>query len=84
VADRRQTLQFTFNVFNLGNMLNKDWGRMYYVSNGNYTLLSYKGMDTDGTTPTFEFSDSGEPWNVDDSGIMSSRWQAQIGFRYIF
>jgi hypothetical protein len=83
MADRRQTLQLTFNVFNLGNMLNSDWGRRYYVPYGNYALISLEGFETDGT-PVYSYDDSGDPWNIDDSGINSSRWQAQLGLRYIF
>ena len=32
VSDRRQTLQLTFDIFNVGNLLNTKWGRRYYVS----------------------------------------------------
>lgn len=84
VADRRQTLQVTFNIFNLGNLINPDWGRRYYVPNGNFALITFEGMDTDGTTPLFSFSDPGNVNSIDDSGINSSRWQAQLGVRYIF
>lgn len=82
VADRRQTLQLTFNVFNLGNLINPDWGRRYYVAYGNYSLIYLEGFD--GDTPVYSFSDSDDPWSIDDSGINSSRWQAQLGLRYIF
>ena len=90
VLDRRQTLQLTFDVFNIGNMLNKDWGRRYYASNGNVKLIQFKGMkpDVNGdyTIPTFSFNrpKDDRPWYVEDSGLYSSRWQAQIGVRYIF
>ena len=85
VSDRKQTLQFTFDIFNLGNLLNNDWGRRYYVSNANYNLIDFKGFAADGKTPEFQFSaPNGDVWNVDDSGVNSSRWQAQIGVRYIF
>ncbi|MBN2349402.1 MAG: TonB-dependent receptor [Bacteroidales bacterium] len=85
VADRRQTLQLTVDIFNLGNFLKKDWGRRYYVPYGNYQLISFEGFDTDGTTPTFEFNDSGnDPWTIDDSGVNSSRWYMQLGIRYMF
>ncbi|MFW5657264.1 MAG: TonB-dependent receptor [Bacteroidota bacterium] len=83
--DRRQTLQLTVDIFNLGNLLNPDWGRVYYVPYGNYQLISFEGYQEDGTTPTFEFNDpESDPWSIDDSGVNSSRWYMQLGVRYIF
>jgi hypothetical protein len=89
-GEKTNTIQFTFDVFNLGNLLSKDWGRRYFISSpnygyGNYPLIAFKGFDADGTTPKFTFEKpKGEVWSIDDSGILSSRWQAQIGIRYIF
>lgn len=85
-GDRRQTLQITFDIFNIGNMISKDWGRVYYASNGNLDIIEFEGMQADGTTPTFSFSrpTDDRPWRIDDSGLNSSRWQAQLGVRYIF
>ena len=65
-------------------MLSSKWGRRYYVPYGYNRLITFDGFDTDGTTPTFSFKEPKHVWNIDDSGISSSRWQAQIGFRYIF
>lgn len=85
IGETRHTLQITFDIFNIGNMLNKDWGRRYYVSNDAYRLIKFEGFQSDGTTPEFSFKKpNGDPWNIDDSGIQSSRWQAQLGFRYLF
>ncbi|MDK2910731.1 MAG: hypothetical protein PWR20_2299 [Bacteroidales bacterium] len=91
VAGKRNTLQLTFDVFNLGNLINKDWGRKYYVSGyyGNYPLLTFQGLKEDAqgnkTIPTFTFQKpKGDVWSIDDSGLISSRWQGQIGIRYIF
>jgi hypothetical protein len=91
VKDRRQTLQFTFDVFNLGNLLNRDWGRMYYASNGNVSLVKFEKLTTDPVTgdktvPTFSFKrpKNDEAYSISDSGLNSSRWQAQIGIKYIF
>lgn len=84
---KKHNLQVTFDIFNFTNLLNKDWGRRYYVSYGTYQLLKYKGMDEDGTTPTFEYigpETRDDIFNIDDSGLSSSRWQGQIGVRYIF
>jgi hypothetical protein len=86
-SGKRNTLRVTFDVFNFTNLLSKDWGRRYYVSGyyGNYALLKFEGFQEDGTTPQFSFTKpKGEIWSIDDSGLMSSRWQAQIGIRYIF
>jgi len=86
IGDRRNTLQFTMDIFNFTNMLNKNWGRRYYVSYGYNRLINFEGFAADGTTPTFSYTADPDKdvWNIDDSGITSSRWQAQIGFRYIF
>lgn len=84
---KKHDLQLTFDIFNFTNLLNKDWGRKYYVSYGTYQLLKYKGMAEDGTTPTFEYTGPetrDDIFNIDDSGLSSSRWQGQIGVRYIF
>ncbi len=84
IGQRRNTLQITFDVFNFTNMLSRKWGRRYYVPYGYNRLITFEGFDTDGTTPTFSFKEPKHVWNIDDSGISSSRWQAQLGFRYIF
>ncbi|MCK9399993.1 MAG: TonB-dependent receptor [Bacteroidales bacterium] len=87
VKDKRNTLQFTFDIFNFTNMLNNEWGRMYYVSGyyNNYPLVKFEGFQEDGTTPNFSFTKpKGEIWSIDDAGLMSARWQAQIGIRWLF
>lgn len=84
VAGKRQKLQLTLDIFNLGNMINPDWGRRWYVSNDAFQLIKFKGFADDGTTPTFEYSEPRSTWSADDSGLRSSRWMAQIGVRYAF
>ena len=89
VGDKRNTLQLSLDIFNFGNMLNTDWGKRYFVPNGDGTsvqLLNYAGMQ--GSTPTFSFDTTKEDMKdflgKDDSGLISSRWQMQLGIRYIF
>ncbi len=84
---KKHDLQLTFDIFNFTNLLNNDWGRKYYVAYGTYQLIKFKGMDDDGTTPTFNYTGPetrDDIFNIDDSGLSSSRWQGQIGVRYIF
>lgn len=81
---KNHQLQLTLDVFNLTNMINPNWGRRYLRGSfGNVELLNFEGFQADGTTPEFTFD--GAPADfIDDSGLQSSRWQMQIGVRYIF
>lgn len=86
---KRNTIQLSLDIFNFGNMLNKDWGRRYFVPNGDGTsvqLLNY--VSTVNNVPTFTFNpaikDKTDLLGKDDAGLISSRWQMQLGIRYIF
>ena len=86
-GDTRHTLQLTFDLFNVGNLINPKWGRKYYVSYNTFTLIDFEGLadpENEDYTPLFSFEDPGDIYDIDDSGVISSRWQAQIGIRYIF
>ncbi len=86
-------LQVSLDMINLGNLLNSDWGRQYFASNLQSTLIDYKGLKNNGTsaapnysnTPTFTYTGGGlvnnNPYSASD---LSSRWRGQIGIRYIF
>lgn len=87
VSDKKQTLQFTLDIFNFTNILNKEWGRRQFISNAAYKLISFTGMEEGTNKPTFQYNGGNNPddiFEIDDSGVTSSRWQAQIGIRYIF
>lgn len=88
IGGKRNTLQFALDIFNLGNMINKDWGRIYFASGAyysNYPLIKMEGFESDNTTARFSFQKpKGDIWAIDDSGILSSRWQGQFTIRYIF
>ena len=79
------TLQVSFDIFNLTNLLNKEWGKVNYRSSSVH-FLNFEGFESDDTTPTFSFDAeaAGELDQIDDSGFNSSRWQMQIGVRYLF
>jgi hypothetical protein len=83
-SGRRHTLQLSLDIYNFGNLINKDWGRRYNPAFGGWQLLNFEGFQ--GTRePTFTFDPTTEDtWFPDDSGLTSSRWQMQIGARYIF
>lgn len=76
-------LEFTFDIVNLTNMLNKKWGASYYV-NWNYAPLNVSGVTVDKETgnkvPTYTYNSNNEPTKSD----ISSRWHCQVGFRLTF
>jgi len=87
IGSRQQKISFTLDIFNFTNLLNKDWGRKYYVGNGARTLVDFEGFEADGTTPQFTFEkpeDKMDIYTPDDSGVSSSRWQMRFGIRYTF
>jgi len=95
-GDMRHTLEVSIDIFNFTNLLNDDWGRVYQISdNQNFQLIRFTGFqDTDGdgdsgvadgeTTPTFTFTDPGDPWDIVQSGVNSARWNARFQIRYSF
>jgi hypothetical protein len=86
VGGKKNTLQFSFDVFNLTNLLNPSWGRQYFVTNDNFRTLRFEGFKsaTD-LTPTYSFAaPTVTPWAISDGAFNSSRWSGQFGIRYIF
>ena len=81
---KKHLLQLSFDVFNLGNLINNKWGRRYFVSNGSFEAIDFVGFEGESNKPLFSFTDRGEPWDISDSGVQSSRWSAQLGIRYTF
>ena len=76
VAGKKHALQFTFDLFNLTNLINNDWGRQYFVNNQAYNILS---TVTRGTLKGYNFTDI-----VPYTTGFSSRFQGQLGLRYTF
>lgn len=81
---RENKFQITLDIFNFTNLLNPNWGRRYFVSEGQYALIRFEGFETSTRTPTFTFRERAEKFDILDRGVYSSRWQGQIGLRYTF
>lgn len=82
---KKNTLQLSFDIFNFTNLLNKEWGKVNFRPS-NSQPIRFEDFEADDTTPTFSFdpNTAANLDRVDDSGLLSSRWQMQIGLRYIF
>jgi hypothetical protein len=94
-SGKRNTLQLSVDIFNFTNLLNPEWGIIRFTPGFDaYPLVELQNNlgfpSGDVTTPEYTINPDlivGEdPWegNIDDSGFRSSRWQMQIGLRYIF
>jgi hypothetical protein len=84
----KHSFQVGFDIFNFTNFLNKDWGVRRQSNFGAIRLLDYEGTQDGTNIPTFTF-DTGQKevkdfLTIDDSGLISSRWQMQLSLRYSF
>ncbi|WP_072989727.1 TonB-dependent receptor [Flavobacterium segetis] len=86
VGKKKHTIEFTADIFNFTNLLNKNWGKRYFTNVDQVQLIQQIGFLPNGTTPTFRFNpDAATRINqADDVGLNSSRWQMQTGVRYTF
>ena len=88
VKDNKHTLRFTADIYNFSNLINKDWGVLYAPTTTR--PLTFSAMDTDGKTPIYQFNYldgvNKIPFTkpTTPSTSIASRWQLQIGVRYLF
>lgn len=63
IFKNQHTLALSFDVFNVLNLLNNDWGHIYFVTNvNNYTVNFLRfAKDANGTPPGAPFTASGTP-----------------------
>jgi hypothetical protein len=85
----KNTLQISLSIINLTNLLNKDWGKVYFVPN-TFNSTASVGLTKVGNIasgqpfagdPTYNFRTPGLPYTIDQ---FASRFQAQLGIRYNF
>lgn len=83
---RDNRLQISLDIVNVLNLLDKDWGILYYVSNQNMTPWAYKGIDgATGKEKIYFTPPSSTEKNARFSiSSLASRWQMQFGIRYSF
>ncbi len=79
VGGRTNTIQVSLDVLNLGNMINSNWGVRQYPTNTQPIGVSVD----ENNNPTYSFDTSLKSTFRDDFSLLS-RWQMQLGLRYIF
>jgi hypothetical protein len=80
-AGSKQRIQFSIDFVNLGNLISSKWGiRQYATTAGYFQPLT---VAYNGNSPTYKFDPALKNTFV-DSPDLQSRWQLQLGLRYIF
>ncbi|NML37958.1 TonB-dependent receptor [Chitinophaga sp. G-6-1-13] len=86
---KNHKVEITFDILNVGNLLNKDWGRTYFINNQVATPLTFRKFDATSGAPVFQYdykrivNGDGDvtPYFINN---FTSRWRGQIGVRYSF
>ena len=79
--------QLSMDIFNFTNLINRNWGRTYYVSNDQFSLMQFVGYSSTTNTPLYRFNpEITHAWNYNNSvtPAYSDRWIAQLGLRFNF
>jgi outer membrane receptor for ferrienterochelin and colicin len=77
-------VQVTYDVFNFTNMLNNDWGKIYFISNDQSPIVEMASFVSNADlTPRYRFTPpaSGKPYVLSDGVFNSARWSSQLGVR---
>ncbi len=83
----RQKITLTFDILNLLNLINPDWGHQKYVSNAQYSLFRFEGYDkATGKVRASYFPNTrgNKADDIFETSDFWSRWQMQFGIRYSF
>lgn len=91
VGKNRYQFQLTYDMFNLTNFLNRDWGHNYFNTNDQVAIVQFAGYvnATTNLTPQYRFNvataATGKA-NLSTSTVpaYSSRWSSVIGIRFNF
>ncbi len=79
VGAKTNTIQFSLDIINAGNLISSKWGVQKYASaTGYFQPITYYG-----DTKTYQFDPSLTKTFI-ASPELPSRWQMQLGLRYIF
>ncbi|HAG16540.1 MAG TPA: TonB-dependent receptor [Bacteroidales bacterium] len=80
VKGKKNTLQLSLDVMNIGNLINSNWGVRQYART--FNPVTFTGLDAN-NVPYFQFDTNLKESYIDNFSV-DSKWQMQFGIRYIF
>ena len=81
LGETSHKIQLSIDILNVANLLNSNWGVRKVASVAATSPLRFNGYDANGN-PELNFTGPAETY-IDDPGLFS-RWQIQVGLRYLF
>lgn len=82
MGTQKHTIQLSIDILNVANLLNSNWGVRQVANSAATSPLQFVRFDSQGA-PVFKFNTALKQTFQDDPGVFS-RWQMQVGFRYLF
>ncbi|MEZ4940359.1 MAG: carboxypeptidase regulatory-like domain-containing protein [Saprospiraceae bacterium] len=76
-------VQLSLDILNVGNLLNSDWGIRQFATATGLAQPIAVSVDPNTLVPTYTFDTDQTSTFFNDFGL-ASRWQMQLGLRYIF
>ncbi|MEO6611066.1 MAG: carboxypeptidase regulatory-like domain-containing protein [Chitinophagaceae bacterium] len=86
--NRKKTIiSISYDVFNFTNMLNRKWGRIYFLLNDSYPLITFTGYANTASPPVAQYQFkpfNGNPYSIQASSLPgnSARWISQLGLKF--
>jgi Carboxypeptidase regulatory-like domain/TonB-dependent Receptor Plug Domain len=87
VGKKTYQLQLTYDIFNLTNLISRDAGKQYFITNDQSIILDFTGyVSAANLTPQYRFTPptNNRPYNISDGVFNSARWSSQLGVRLSF
>ncbi|WP_293934483.1 TonB-dependent receptor [Sphingobacterium sp. UBA6645] len=87
VGGKKNTIQLSIDIMNIGALVNKNWGKQYQGGqsfwDNSFRPIVFDSFEKDTNIPQYRLGNlnDGKPYFQHD---LSSRWSAQVGLRYIF
>ena len=85
IKDKIVKFSISYDVSNLTNMVNKNWGRTYFMNNDNFPLIRFAGFaNTTTLIPQYQFTPfAGKAYSLQTSIAPgnSARWISQLGLK---
>ena len=85
--DKKQFLEFTADIFNVANMINKDWGVNKSLGSQSLYALGTPATATSAAIPGFDSTTKQFNYRVNSAGLPTlsgDPFQIQVGFKYGF